>query len=151
MFSEERPNIVLVNRCFVIRDDGLILAIQRSVNDSHNPGQWEVPGGKLDAGEDLQGALEREVFEETGYQVRAINRMAHYESKVLGKYKQYTNIPYVVLFGLADMVSGKQKLSKEHDDAKWCTRSAFKDLDLTYETRKAVISLENRLSDYGVR
>jgi 8-oxo-dGTP pyrophosphatase MutT (NUDIX family) len=34
-------------------------------------GEWELPGGRLEHGEDLESCVEREVKEETGLTVRA--------------------------------------------------------------------------------
>jgi 8-oxo-dGTP diphosphatase len=48
--------------------DGRLLAAQRS----HPPalaGRWELPGGKVDAGEDDAGALARECREELGVDI----------------------------------------------------------------------------------
>jgi 8-oxo-dGTP pyrophosphatase MutT (NUDIX family) len=36
-------------------------------NDSKNPGTWGLPGGKVEAGETLLGAMERECIEELGH------------------------------------------------------------------------------------
>jgi ADP-ribose pyrophosphatase YjhB (NUDIX family) len=36
-------------------------------------GKWGLPGGFVDRGETLKGAVEREAFEETGYRVANIN------------------------------------------------------------------------------
>jgi 8-oxo-dGTP diphosphatase len=48
----------------VIRDDGLILAVQRRDN-----ARWEPPGGVLELGETFEEGVRREVAEETGIQV----------------------------------------------------------------------------------
>ena len=36
-------------------------------------GQWELPGGGLDFGEDIHAGLKREIEEETGLEVRSIS------------------------------------------------------------------------------
>jgi 8-oxo-dGTP diphosphatase len=48
---------------------GRLLLIRRG----HPPheGLWSVPGGRVEAGESLETAVEREVLEETGLRVRA--------------------------------------------------------------------------------
>lgn len=47
---------------FVMRDDGKLLAIARR----DNPNSWGLVGGKVDPGETLEAAIERESFEEAG-------------------------------------------------------------------------------------
>ena len=47
--------------------DGLLLITQRPP-DKHLGGLWEFPGGKLDAGESWEVALQRELHEELGFE-----------------------------------------------------------------------------------
>ena len=51
----------------VIVDDGRLLVVERA----HQPhaGRWAVPGGRVQTGESLVAAVEREVREETGLAV----------------------------------------------------------------------------------
>ena len=53
----------------IIRRDGKLL-ITRRFDNVHLPGLWEFPGGKVEAGESLQAALEREIDEEIGVHIR---------------------------------------------------------------------------------
>jgi 8-oxo-dGTP diphosphatase len=52
----------------VIVADGAILLVQRG----HEPqlGRWSVPGGRVEPGETLAEAAQREAYEETGLEVR---------------------------------------------------------------------------------
>jgi 8-oxo-dGTP diphosphatase len=55
----------------VIRDNGKILITQR-LDNVHLAGLWEFPGGKVEPGESLEVALEREIREEVGLEIRVI-------------------------------------------------------------------------------
>jgi mutator protein MutT len=63
----------------VIRRDGLLLITQRMPNDTL-AGYWEFPGGKVDMGEELKAALQRELREEIGLETEIgeeIHRIIH--------------------------------------------------------------------------
>ena len=60
----------------VIRDtEGRCLLLKRSRGARGNPGKWDLPGGKIEAGEDFESAVGREVAEETGLTI-ALDRVA---------------------------------------------------------------------------
>lgn len=52
-------------------DQDTILLVRKS-SDSNYAGCWELPGGRMENGEDFDASLEREVHEETGVRVRAV-------------------------------------------------------------------------------
>lgn len=75
----------------IIREEDKVLIIERPVEKS-NTGvelKWAFPGGKVERDEEPQDTVEREVKEETGYQIRAINlidKRQHPEFPVLVGY-----------------------------------------------------------------
>jgi len=44
--------------------------VQKSADDLRNPLKWEIPGGRLEAGEELPDNLRREVREEVGLEIK---------------------------------------------------------------------------------
>ena len=142
--KNSRPRIVLVNRCIILNEKGKLLLIKRSMEDEHAPGMWEFPGGKLDEGQDLSSALEREVLEETGLLVSPKTRIAFVESQIIPKGK-YKGLPYVVLVGIGKKIGGKLKLSFEHTDYKWVSVKEAYEMEIKDEIRKALIVLSRSL------
>lgn len=55
--------------------DGKILLLKESKKLS---GQWELPGGGLNFGEDIHQGLKREIEEETGMKVKSISEKPVY-------------------------------------------------------------------------
>lgn len=51
---------------FVINDKNQILLSKRSANKKYNPNKWEVCGGHVHAGEEIEEAAVREITEELG-------------------------------------------------------------------------------------
>jgi len=135
-----RPRVVLVNRCIIKNAKDKILVIRRSKYSSTRIGMWEFPGGKLDAGQDLSHAQEREVLEETGLTILTTSRTSFVDGEILTQGK-YAGLPYVIIFGQAKLVGGKVMLSKENDAYKWVTPKQALKLSITPESRKALAVL----------
>ncbi|MFV0412006.1 MAG: NUDIX domain-containing protein, partial [Oscillospiraceae bacterium] len=57
--------IILAVKAFLVHGNRALL-VRRSPSAHYSPGLWEYPGGKIEFGETLQQALEREISEETG-------------------------------------------------------------------------------------
>jgi len=56
-------------KAFIV-SNGNVLLVQKSEDDPHNPGKWEVPGGRMNFGEGVDDHLKREVLEEVGLEIR---------------------------------------------------------------------------------
>lgn len=136
----ETANTLLVGRA-IISYENRVLLLQRSPNDSRNPGLWEFPGGKIDTDEEIEAGLVREVYEETGLYVELTSSVAHVENEVIrtGKYEGRL---YVALFYSAQRLGGLVALSSEHHAAEWEDYKSIGTYDLTPESRRAVSSLE---------
>ena len=68
-----------------------LLVSQRSFDSKVAPGKWQTPGGKVEIGETHQEALIREVYEETGMEVKSI-------SNLLFKFADWENDFFVYLY-----------------------------------------------------
>ena len=142
---KSRPRLVLVNRALILNKKGELLLIQRSKDDTWQPNKWELPGGKLDAGQDISNALEREALEETGLVVVPIDKIVYMHSEILTKGK-YKGLSYIVLVGLTKHIGNRVTLSDEHQDFAWVSAEQALKYNLTQATRAAITVLENKLS-----
>lgn len=61
--------------CVLINKDKKILILKRTCEDDWMPCKWGLPGGGVDGNEELEKALQREVKEETGINIK------HFEYK----------------------------------------------------------------------
>ena len=103
----------------VIKNQDKIFATQRGYGEFKDG--WEFPGGKIEAGETPQEALVREIKEELDTEI------------VVGKLIDTVEYDYPT-FHLsmdcfwAEVASGKLTL-KEHEAAKWLTKTELNDVD----------------------
>ncbi|RME79141.1 MAG: NUDIX domain-containing protein [Methanobacteriota archaeon] len=69
-----------------------VLILKRKQSDDFLPGLWELPSGKVEDGEDLIEALNREVEEETSQRIKRVTDYAghfDYLSKSGKKKRQF--------------------------------------------------------------
>lgn len=134
-----RPRVLLVNRCLVEKD-GKILIIQRAANDSYEANKWEIPGGKLEIGDDPSYSIETEVLEECNLYVKITSPKYFVETKVAREGK-YEGLPIVNIVGEAKVIGGQIKLSHEHQDYRWIKPEELKNYSATEITKKAIAAL----------
>jgi len=66
LMSEAKPILVTAG---IVKEGSRILICQRHRSDAYGL-QWEFPGGKVRAGEDLKGSLRRELAEELAIEAK---------------------------------------------------------------------------------
>jgi 8-oxo-dGTP diphosphatase len=101
---------------------GRYLLLKRSNNSIEGPGMWDLPGGKSHAGEDLESAVGREVFEETGLKISIDKVLGAFKADIMG-----LNVAVLVLQGR--LLHGTVRLSSEHDDYRWVQHSELMEVD----------------------
>jgi len=119
---EKRP-FVVAGKVMVRNAFGQYLFLKRSATSKHFPGQWEMPGGKMDPGETMEACLLRETQEEAGVTVR-LTRVLGADEGVIAKYR----LAYIIFEGVTD--DDAVTLSSEHDDYTWATPAEAEKLDL---------------------
>lgn len=55
-------------KAFIV-DDGKLLLVKKSKDDPYHPDEWEVPGGRMEFGEEIEEHIKREVKEEVGLDI----------------------------------------------------------------------------------
>lgn len=116
----------------VIRDEKVLLVKRRK---PPGKGLWSIPGGRVELGETLKEAAEREVKEEAGVIIRAKDPV--YTFDLIDRDKQgYIRFHYVIVDLLADYVSGKVNPSSDACEARWVTPRELEDLPVSRITRE---------------
>jgi 8-oxo-dGTP pyrophosphatase MutT (NUDIX family) len=105
--------------CALVRKDGKVLAMRRALTKDASPGIWEAVSGRMEPGEDPLEAVHREIREETGLVVRVDPRpwSAHGSRRA--------GLPMLIVYYVADWISGEVAMSDEHDAWEWLDAPAF--------------------------
>jgi ADP-ribose pyrophosphatase YjhB (NUDIX family) len=104
-----------------------------------------LPGGWIDIGEAPSVAVEREVFEETGYTVRAVKLAALYD-KLSHPHPPAPHHSYL-LFILCELLSGEATPSVETLDVKWFAREALPELSRLRATEGQILAMFDHHDD----
>jgi ADP-ribose pyrophosphatase YjhB (NUDIX family) len=111
IFDEDRRRVLLTRRM----DNGL----------------WCLPGGKMESGESIEECCRREVFEETGLEVRLRRLIAIYSNRdQLVIYPDDHKVQIVVLSFEAEITGGKLGLSNETTAAAYFTVSDMESMPM---------------------
>jgi 8-oxo-dGTP diphosphatase len=98
--------------------EGKALIVQRHLGEAFLPGEYELPGGKVDFGEHPRHALIREYGEETQLDVEVVESIR--EFSYISDNGQRHTVEIVFLVTLADPRQ-KAVLSKDHINYQWVT------------------------------
>lgn len=105
----------------VIEKDGKFLIMKRAPHDTM-PGLWEFPGGKVDAEEKLIDSAKREVKEESGLIPNKLEYKGYTE-----RFSEDRNVKSgyhtIVHHFYCNDFNGEIKVSEEHTEFKWVTKS----------------------------
>ena len=111
--------MIYVTRAIIL-ENATVLAAQRPESMSL-PLKWELPGGKPEAGEDLETCLLRETWEELRLHIRILEQLPYYDREFRNKH--YRIQPYLCV-----LTGGTMELM-EHKAAVWQPIDKLFDLD----------------------
>ncbi|MFI5125752.1 MAG: NUDIX hydrolase [Candidatus Acidiferrales bacterium] len=100
-------------------------------------GRWSIPGGLLELGETIAQGIERELMEEAGVQVRALELIEIYE-KVLRLPNQPPQYHFVILDYLCEFLGGNALAGSDVTDVAWSTEDELDRFNLTTEAKRVV-------------
>jgi ADP-ribose pyrophosphatase YjhB (NUDIX family) len=120
-------------RAAVFWDDTVLLVKERS------DGLWTLPGGWADVNESPSKAIEREVYEESGYRTRAVKLLAFYDRDLHG----HPPYPFHVykLFFRCELQGGAAAPSHETEDVAFFAEDTLPALSLTRVTAAQIARL----------
>lgn len=127
-------------KCCIIKDSK-ILVLKKTLEEGKNDygkNLYDLPGGRLEYGEDLIEGLKREVLEETGLNISDIKIIDG--TSIINKEK----INLVILQYTAKYCSGEILLSEEHDSYEWTETNKNKYPTWIKKNIKKILNKENR-------
>ena len=147
MVSRIYPEVPQVAVGAVVFQRGKVLLVLRGLPPSQ--GLWAIPGGRVEIGESLQAAAQREVLEETGVKVKAgevVYTFDVIERDACNRVKYH----YIIIDVLAELLEPDHVLHAADDavDAAWFTLAEINqpDLNISTTTRKLLQQLMPELA-----
>jgi len=119
----------------LIINNGQVLLVERG----RPPlvGTWSLPGGLVEAGERLEDAIAREVFEETGLNVQP-GAIATVFERVMPAENGVCEYHYVLVDFYCSVLGGEKRPGDDSRRAEWFAISSLAELPMTPGTREVI-------------
>lgn len=122
---EEKFGIAI--KCLLKNEYNKYLILKKTQEEAKNDGSenlYDIPGGRMEYGEDIIDTLVREVFEETGIKLKLnqIEKILNAKSII-----RKDGLNLVVITYIANVKNCSVKISSEHSEFYWIDKN-FKDL-----------------------
>lgn len=119
----------LTVRGIIKNDKNEILLVKRHPKSRTDPEMWELPGGKVDPGEDFDKALIREIKEETSLDCD----IGDFCDAVQNDYMHKRTVQIMMYL---ENIDGTVKISAEHVDYMWTCLENLKTMELSTSLKK---------------
>ena len=135
----------------VVIDNDKVLLLQRNRDEDVYPNMWELPSGKREPLEPSEGALVREIKEESGLEVDIIIPLSvfDYQIEKTDEIRDSTQINFIV----KSKNNFNVKISPEHQNFAWVHEEEINNYNVTESVKdllKKVFFLAPLLKDAGL-
>jgi 8-oxo-dGTP diphosphatase len=133
--TREYPEHPVVGVGGVVIENGRALLIRRGSEPLR--GEWSIPGGALELGETLETGVVRELLEETGVTVRALELIEVFERIWSGDGVDAKSVParpkyhYVIVDYLCERISGEPCAASDVTDVAFAREDELEEFALT--------------------
>lgn len=138
--------MVAVGAIVQLKGTNKILLIKRNENEDWQPGEWEIPYGRIDQFEDLSTGLRREVKEETGLTNLKIGNILTNWHIFRGQISAHNEV--IGLTFVCETSHEKIKLSFEHCEYQWCEPEEAIKLISTEGIKRDVLAFIDQISKF---
>ena len=125
IIQREFPDAPIVGVGAVVVDQNGVLLVQRGREPLN--GKWSLPGGALELGESLVDGIVREVREETGLEVEAVELIELVDRVVKQPSSEGERIRYhyVIADYLCRVLGGELRAASDADAVRWVERAEW--------------------------
>lgn len=131
--SKEYPDQPRVAVGAIVFKDKQVLLVRRGKPPARD--LWAIPGGSVEIGETLQRAAEREIFEETGITIQALEPVFTFDYIERDEFG-CARFHYVIVDLTADYVRGEPRAGDDAADARWVSSQEMATLKISSKTRQ---------------
>jgi len=126
----KKDHIVTSVVAVIVNDDQEVLLTKRNIPPFQ--GEWVMPGGKIDLGEPIIKAIEREVMEEVGLQVEVVDLLDVFEHVTPGD----ENYHFIILYyRCRPLFCDIRHNQDEVEEARWVAQQDLAALKMPEGTR----------------
>ncbi len=135
--ATDKTHLVLINA--VVEKNGKILASQRSMEETHDPGKWTIPGGKVERTDGnvwniIEKTLSDEVKEETGVDIQDNVTLLSNNT-----FLRSTGQHVIALIFLCHWKSGEAKALEDTSKVQWISEDQIGDYDFSPNVDKYIL------------
>ena len=129
---------------FPVSVKGVVVRDARVILLKNERDEWELPGGKLELGEDPETSVRREIFEELGLAVQPDRILDSWVYEITPTVRVL-----IVTYGCIELSREAAQLSNEHKEFRWLELGAVETLKMPSGYKRSIASWAASLGHKG--